>query len=123
MDIKQSIQLTTASLNELLLKGQSIDFRLNEERWSDLTAGDHIEFWEDFTGQQTEPRDDSRRVIVRILRVYMSPSFPQLFDLIEREVKRLGNKDSLLAGLRDWWSEDIETRTGVLAFHVKVVEG
>jgi hypothetical protein len=120
MYIKKSIQLTTTPLSELLLRGQSLDFRLDEERWRDLEVGHCIEFWEDFTGRQTEPRDDSRRVIVRIAHIYRAATFPEVFDLIEADSERLEDRTTLLAGLRDWWGEYMETKTGVLAFHVVV---
>lgn len=121
MNIKKSIQLTTAPLEELIAKGESIDFRLDEAAWQILKEGDHVEFWEDFTGWQKEPTDESRRVIVRIEHIYKAPSFRELFDLIESDVARLGDKDELLKGLRSWWSEDKETNEGVLVFHVEVV--
>jgi len=120
MHIKKSIQLTTAPLEELLKKGESIDFRLDEAAWQDLGVGDHVEFWEDFTGWQKEPTDKSRRVIVRIEHIYKAQSFRELFDLIEGDAARLGDKEELLEGLRSWWSEDKETTEGVLAFHVVV---
>ena len=121
MNIKKSIQLTTAPLEELLEKGESIDFRLDEAVWQDLEVGDHIEFWEDFTGWQKEPTEESRRVTVRIEHIYKSPSFRELFDIIEQDAARLGNRDELLEGLRSWWNEDKETTEGVLAFYVVVV--
>ncbi|MDA8596901.1 hypothetical protein N9L26_01045 [Candidatus Pacebacteria bacterium] len=120
MYIHKSIQLTTAPLGELLLKGQSLDFRLDEARWCDLDVGDCIEFWEDFTGRQTEPCDDSRRVTVRIAHIYRAATFPELFDLIEADSERLEDRSTLLSGLRDWWCGDMESDTGVLAFHVVV---
>jgi hypothetical protein len=121
MDIKKSIQLTTAPLEELLEKGESIDFRLDEAAWQGLGVGDYVEFWEDFTGWQKEPTDKSRQVIARIEHIYKAPSFRELFDLIESDAARLGDKDELLTGLCCWWSEDKETTEGVLAFHVVVV--
>lgn len=120
MHVKKSIQLTTAPLEELLRKGESIDFRLDEEAWQDLQIGDIIEFWEDFTGWQKEPTNTSRRVVVRIEHIYKAPSFRELFDIIEQDSARLGDRDELLSGLRSWWSEEKETGKGVLAFHVVV---
>jgi len=122
MNINKSNQLTTPPMEELLDKGESIDFRLDEAAWQRLQVGDHIEFWEDFTGWQKEPSENSRRVVVRIAHVYRAPTFRELFALIEHDADRLGDKNELLAGLRDWWSEDKETTAGVLAFHVVVVE-
>ena len=115
MEIKKSIQLTTAPLNELLQNGESLDFRL------DLKVGDHIEFWEDFTGWQTEPTDDARTAVVKIEHIYKAPTFRELFDVIEGNFSELGDKDKLLSGLRSWWSEDKEVDEGVLAFHVVLV--
>jgi ASC-1-like (ASCH) protein len=121
MKIKKSIQLTTAPLEELIATGESVDFRLDEAAWHDLEAGNHIEFWEDFTGWQKEPTDESRRVIVRIEHIYKASSFQELFGIIEQDTERLGDKDELSQGLRSWWSEDKETTEGVLAFYVEVV--
>ena len=103
-------------------KGESIDFRLDEEAWRDLHVGDNIEFWEDFTGWQKEPTDASRHVVVRIEHIYKAPSFREIFDIIEQDSARLGDKDELLSGLRSWWSEEKETSKGVLAFHVVVAD-
>jgi len=121
MHIKKSIQLTTAPLEEILAKGESIDFRLDEAAWQELAVGDQIEFWEDLTGWQKEPTDTSRRVIVRIEHIYKAPGFRELFDIIEQDAARLGDREQLLDGLRSWWSEDKETAEGVLAFHVVVI--
>jgi|AntRauTorcE11897_2_1112592.scaffolds.fasta_scaffold47881_1 ASC-1-like (ASCH) protein len=121
MKIKKQIQLTTAPLEELLEKGESIDFRLDEEVWQTLQVGDFVEFWEDFTGWQKKPTAASRRVIIRIEHIYKASGFRELFDSIEQDVARLGDKDDLLSGLRSWWSEEKETDKGVLAFHVTVV--
>jgi len=122
MQIKKSIQLTTESLNELIQNSESLDFRLDQEVWSDLQAGDHIEFWEDFTGRQEEPTDDARKVTVRIEHIYKAPTFKELFEVIEKEFPRLGDKEALLSNLRSWWSEEKEVTTGVLAFHVVMIQ-
>lgn len=122
MYIKKSIQLTTSPLEGLIRNGESIDFRLDEEAWQELEPGDNIEFWEDFTGWQKEPTEASRRVIVRIEHIYKAPSFRELFDTIEQDAARLGDKEELLSGLRSWWSEEKETDKGVLAFHVVVAD-
>ena len=50
MEIAKSIQLTTDPLDALLKNGESIDFRLDQAAWQQLKVGDHIEFWEDFSG-------------------------------------------------------------------------
>lgn len=121
MEIKKSIQLTTSPLEELLKNGESLDFRLDQEVWRDLKAGDYIEFWEDFTGWQKEPTEDARKAIVKIEHVYKAPTFKELFDVIEKEFTRLGDKDDLLQGLRSWWSEEKEVNEGVLAFHIVLV--
>ena len=121
MNIRKSIQLTSAPLSELIEQGESLDFRLDEPAWKGLEVGDNIEFWEDFTGWQKEPTDESRRVIVRIEHIYKASSFQELFGIIEQDTERLGDKDELSQGLRSWWSEDKETTEGVLAFYVEVV--
>lgn len=121
-DIKKSIQLTTAPLEELIEQGESIDFRLDQDAWKELNVGDYIEFWEDFTGWQKEPSHESRRIVVRIEHIYRALSFVELFKVIEEDFSRLGDKSKLLSDLRSWWSEDKETEEGVLAFHVKVVQ-
>lgn len=118
MEIKKSIQLTTGPFEELLRSGESIDFRLDQEAWKNLAEGDYIEFWEDHTGWQTQPTAEARRVIVEVKRIYRSSTFRQLFELIEKDLSRIGNKEELLSGLRNWWSEEKEQEEGVLAFYV-----
>lgn len=115
-------QLTTEPLEELLMNGESLDFRLDQDAWQELETGDFIEFWEDFTGWQTEPTEDARKVTVKIEHIYKAPTFKELFEVIEKKFTRLGNKENLLSGLRSWWSEEKEVNEGVLAFHVKVVK-
>ena len=53
---------------------------------------------------------------------FISPTFKELFDVIEKEFKRLGDKDNLLENLRSWWNEEKEVNEGVLAFHVVLAE-
>jgi ASC-1-like (ASCH) protein len=120
MNIKKSIQLTTEPLEELLKNGESLDFRLDQAVWQELQIGDYIEFWEDFTGWQKEPAEDARKVVVKIKHIYKAATFNELFDVIEKEFERLGDRDCLLSGLRSWWSEDKEVTEGALAFHVIV---
>lgn len=122
MEIKKSIQLTTEPLEELLMNGESLDFRLDQEAWQELKVGDYIEFWEDFTGWQKEPTENSRKAVVKIEHIYKAPTFKELFDVIEKEFTRLGDKDNLLENLRGWWSEEKEVDEGVLAFHVVLAE-
>ena len=122
MDIKKSIQLTTEPLGELLNNGESLDFRLDQEAWQELEIGDYIEFWEDFTGWQKEPTEDARKAIAKIEHIYKAPTFKELFDVIEKEFTRLGDKENLLKGLRSWWSEEKEVDEGVMAFHVTLVK-
>lgn len=118
MNVKKSIQLTTGPLEELLRNGESIDFRLDQEAWRNLREGDYIEFWEDFTGWDKAPTEASRKVVVKIKRVYRAPTFKALFVLIEDDLSRLGDKEELLSSLRSWWSEEKEISEGVLAFYV-----
>jgi ASC-1-like (ASCH) protein len=122
MEIKKSIQLTTEPLEELLKNGESLDFRLDQEAWQELKVGDYIEFWEDFTGWQKEPTENARKAVVKIEHIYIAPTFKELFDVIEKEFTRLGDKDNLLENLRSWWSEEKEVSEGVLAFHVILAE-
>ena len=122
MTLKKSIQLTTGPLEELLKHGESLDFRLDEAAWQELAIGDVVEFWEDLTGWQTESSKTLRRALVRIEHIYRAPGFRELFDLIESDSERLGDKDALLTDLRSWWSEDKETTAGVLAFHVMLIK-
>lgn len=120
MNIKKTIQLTTEPLEELLEKGESLDFRLDEEAWQYLQAGDYVEFLEDFTGWQKQPTKDSRKVIAQIMQIYRATTFKEIFEVIEQDLARLGNKEELLSNLREWWSEEKEVQAGVLAFHVVV---
>ncbi len=118
MQIKKSIQLTTEPFEALVQSGQSIDFRLDQEAWKDLSEGDFIEFWEDLTGWQIEPEQDARKVVVKIKKIYRAPTFNDLFVLIEEDLSQLGDKEELLSGLRSWWSEEKEQQEGALAFYV-----
>ena len=120
-NIKKSIQLTTSPLESIIEDGEGIDFRLDQEGWADLKEGDQIEFWEDFTGWQKEPTNESRKIVARIEKVYRVDKFSKLFEKIERDLDRLGDKTNLLNSLRCWWDEDKEIQEGVLAFYVKVV--
>lgn len=122
MKVKKSIQLTTEPLEQLLQQGESLDFRLDEEAWQDLRVGDHIEFWEDFTGWQKDPAEGARKAVVRIEHIYKAPSFKELLTIIETELSRLGDKDEQIAGLRKWWDKEEEIKEGVLAFHVSLVD-
>lgn len=122
MEVKKSIQLTTKPLEELIKNKESIDFRLDQEAWRNLQSGDYIEFWEDFSGWDTEPSEDARRITVQIKKIYKAPTFIELFEIIESDTANLGDKQSLLKGLRSWWNEEKETKEGTLAFHVTLVE-
>ena len=121
MEIKKSIQSTTEPLEYLLRNGESLDFRLDQDAWRELQVGDHIEYWEDFTGWQKEPTSDARKVIVRIELIYKAPSFVELFEVIGPDLERLEDKAKLLTNLRKWWSEERERGCGTLAFHVKKI--
>ena len=112
------MQLTTGPLDELIQNRESLDFRLDQEAWQDLLPGDYIEFWEDFTGWQKQPADNSRRVLARIEHIYRAPTFKGIFTVIEKDASRLGNREKLLKDLREWWTEEREVDEGVLAFHI-----
>lgn len=118
MEIAKSVQLTTKPLENLLDRGEALDFRLDEEAWQGLKVGDHLEFWEDFTGWQTMPADSSRKVLVKIETIFRAASFRDLIHSIEHEFAELGDKGDLLKELRSWWDADKELQAGVLAFHV-----
>ena len=60
------IQLTTSALDELIASGGGVDFRLNQPVWKDIHEGSEILFWEDFTGWQTEPSENSRVGLLRL---------------------------------------------------------
>lgn len=120
MEIRKSIQLTSEPFDELMEKGESLDFRLDQESWKALQVGDYIEFWEDFTGWQSNPTEDSRKVITKIIHIYRAATFKKIFEVIEQDSLHLGNKTELLGSLREWWSEKKEVHEGVLAFHVIV---
>lgn len=122
IEISKSIQLTSGPLEEILMTGESLDFRLDQETWKDLRVGDYIEFWEDFTGWQKEPAENARKVIVQIKHIYKASSFKELFEVIESNSTHIGDKGKLLTGLRSWWSEEKETTEGVLAFHVVLIK-
>lgn len=122
IEISKSIQLTSGPLEEILMTGESLDFRLDQEAWKELRVGDYIEFWEDFTGWQKEPAENARKVIVQIKHIYKASSFKELFEVIENDSTRLGDKGKLLTGLRSWWSEEKEVTEGVLAFHVVLIK-
>ena len=122
MEIKKSVQLTTKPFEQLLQQGESLDFRLDQEVWQDLRVGDHIEFWEDFTGWQKEPTEDARRVTVRIEHIYKAPSFRELLETIEIDFLKLGNKGELIFELRKWWNKEKEIQEGVLAFHIVLIK-
>lgn len=121
LEIKKSIQLTSKPLEELIKNGESLDFRLDQEAWENLKEGDYVEFWEDFTGWQKEPTENARKVVVRIEHIFKAPTFRELFDVIEKEYSHLDDKETLLSGLRSWWSEEKEVNEGVLAFYVRLI--
>ncbi len=102
MNIKKSIQLTTKPLEELLAHKESLDFRLDEEAWKDLKTGDHIEFWEDFTGWDQKLSLNSRKAIVEIAAIYKAPTFKELFNLIENNFTKINANEKTLEELRVW---------------------
>ena len=83
MNIKKSIQLTTEPLNQLLEKGESIDFRLNQAVWQDLQEGDYVEFWEDVTGWQTEPAPDAKKLLLKYKRYIKRLIFRNYLKLLK----------------------------------------
>ncbi|MFP4402380.1 MAG: hypothetical protein ACLFPL_04055 [Candidatus Nanoarchaeia archaeon] len=83
MEIKKLIQSTTEPLEELIENGESVDFRLDEECWRDLRVADYIEYWEDFTGWDTEPSPQSRRVVAQIHEIINASTFTELVETCE----------------------------------------
>ena len=121
--IKKSIQCTTEPLQELIDNGETIDFRLNEPQWADLEIGDVIEYWEDFTGWQTEPAPHSRKVLATLTHVFKAKSFIDLMNHPDAEIFFRGqDKNAILDDLRQWWSEDKEKQTGVLGLKVRLIQ-
>lgn len=122
MIYKKSIQLTSEPMDELLKYGTSIDFRLDEKRWEDLKVDDLIEFWEDFSGWDKEPSQNSRRVPVKILGIFRARSFRELLDDLPDTFVEREDKDTLIKGLRRWWTAEKEKQIGVLGLKIDVLE-
>jgi len=120
--IKKSIQCTTEPLEYLLKNKETVDFRLDEDQWSDLNVGDIIEYWEDFTGWQKEPSAHSRKAQVRITEVFRVKSFSDLILLSQKDGLFIGeNPDEIISNLRQWWTEDKEKSIGVLGLKVTLI--
>ena len=122
MQIKKSIQLTTEPLEELIKNGETIDFRLDEPQWQSLNIGDIIEYWEDFTGWQKQPLPNSRKILATIVDIFRVKTF---YDLLNHQDLAIffghHNHQEIIQSLRQWWSEDIEAKTGVLGLRVKII--
>lgn len=122
MLIKKSIQSTTEPLEELLQKGQRVDFRLDEPQWDDLEIGDTIEYWEDFSGWDTEPAPHARRAKATIIDMFRERSFVALMG--RQDLATFFEDDDVqdtIQSLRCWWTEEKETHYGVLGLLVKLI--
>lgn len=121
LKIQKHIQLTTAPLEELIEKGESVDFRLDEEVWKNVNVGDAIEFWEDFSGWDKEPSPQSRKVVVRIVEIFRAASFSELIDTLPATFNGDQTKEETISGLRQWWTPEHEQQTGVLGWRIRVI--
>lgn len=122
MNIKKSIQCTTEPLEDYILNGGGIDFRLDEESWKDLKVGDHLEYWEDFSGWDKEPQPHARKIIVQLEEKIFASSFSDLIDQLPNSFLRNESKQEILDSLRQWWTPDKESATGVLGMEIKLIE-
>ena len=119
---KKSIQCTTEPLQVLIDQGETIDFRLDQPQWADLRTGDIIEYWEDFTGWQTEPAPNSRTVTVTITDIFRARTFQDLLN--HHDLATFfghDTHDEIIASLRHWWDEEKEIHYGVLGLKVKII--
>ncbi len=55
-------------------------------------------------------------------RLYRAATFRLLLDTLESDFARRDDTESIVQGLREWWSEEKEVHEGVLAFHVSIVK-
>lgn len=114
------IQLTTPALEYLLSEKETIDFRLDEERWKHLQPGDEITFWEDFSGWDKSPSANARYANVIIMDILRANSFSELIDTISESFCRCSSKEETLEDLRKWWTQEVEKTTGVLGMRVRL---
>lgn len=122
MIIKKSIQLTSEPFNDLVQNGKAVDFRLDEPQWQGLKINDYIEFWEDFTGWQTEPSPESRKVTVQITDIFRAKSFSDLITFSKKDGFFTDvDSEEITSNLRQWWTEDKEKRAGVLGLKVQLI--
>ena len=121
MPIKKSIQLTTSSLENILSQPISVDFRLDESAWKDLRKNDIIEFWEDFSGWDTEPSKNSRLVKVHIIDILKNTTFDRLIDNLPDGLIPADNKQSTLTNLEKWWSVETQKNKGVIGLILKKI--
>ena len=121
MEIKKHIQSTTGPLEELLEKGENLDFRLDEPNWESLEVGDYIQYWEDFSGWDTEPRNDARRVNAQIIDIIHASDFEDLMEKCKQIDFDEESKNDTFAHLRKYWSEEAEQNTGALGLYVRKI--
>lgn len=120
MHIKKRIQSTTDPLEELLEKGENLDFRLDEVYWEDLRIGDYIQYWEDFTGWDKEPSKNARRVVAQICKIIKASTFTELMEKCESVEYDEQEKQKIFQHLRNYWTHKREREVGVLGLYVKI---
>lgn len=120
LNIKKYIQSTTEPLEELLEKGENLDFRLDEEYWRDLRVGDYIEYWEDFSGWDTKSSSNSRRVKAQIMSIIKAKSFDELIKKCEDVDYDEQEKQKIFQNLRKYWTPEKEREVGVLGLFVRL---
>ncbi|NQZ85714.1 MAG: hypothetical protein HRU03_08400 [Nanoarchaeales archaeon] len=122
MEIKKSIQLTTKPLDTLLKDKYSLDFRLDQDVWKIINKGDYLEFWEDFSGYDSKPSKNSRKVIVEVLDIFVSDCFSNLLDDVkDLDYITLGDKSDNLKNFNHWWPREKELKFGVKCFYIKII--
>lgn len=121
MLIKKSIQLTTAPFDDLIKYGEAVDFRLDEPAWAELNPEDHIQFWEDLSGWDTQPSAEARKITVKIEEIVRATTFANLIDTLPAAFVAKESRDDILTHLREWWTAEKEQEMGVLGFKVRVV--
>lgn len=121
LNIKKYIQSTTGPLEELLEKGENLDFRLDEEYWRDLRVGDYIEYWEDFSGWDKEPSINARRVTTQIISIIKASSFNELIEKCEDVDYDEQEKQKIFQNLRKYWTSEKEREVEVLGLFVRLI--
>ena len=82
---------------------------------------DIIEFWEDFSGWDTEPSKNSRLVKVHIIDILKNTTFDRLIDNLPDGLIPADNKQSTLTNLEKWWSVETQKNKGVIGLILKKI--